>query len=101
MAVHPRNVLGFLLTIATALVWIGASLALLMNGGAESFQRFGSLGVLLSITIVALVRENARSVIVQREAEIATVVLASLGTAQWGYGDLFHRWWNGCQGVTC
>ena len=101
-------------TIPAPLVWaalfgpqaifaVGA-VALLVWGTVDSFQRFGSVGVALSLfafgaartlAIQLKRRDNRRYAI----AEISSgkLLLALEGTVKWGYGDLLFDWVKGTQ----
>ncbi|MEL6582701.1 MAG: hypothetical protein AAFQ36_02615 [Pseudomonadota bacterium] len=100
-----RQTLATLLTVSlylpSALFW-GGTLWLGIWGEPLAFQRWGSVGVAMSIvgfglaralTRYARTREDRREAI--EEISSGKVLLALVGTLQWGYGDLVHAWAHG------
>jgi Flp pilus assembly protein TadB len=86
---------NFILTVGCVIVWSAVSVYLLLEGAAENFQRWGSVAVLATLTLITLVRAQRLRRFDRYEARIAEIALSVVGTMQWGYGDLFHCWFNG------
>ncbi|MEL7216655.1 MAG: hypothetical protein AAGJ96_12085 [Pseudomonadota bacterium] len=80
-------------------VYVIGAIAIFVWGTADTFQRFGSVGVALSLfafgaartLAIQLKRRDDRRYAI---AEISSgkLLLALVGTVQWGYGDLLFDW---------
>ena len=88
-----------LLVHALPVFYVLADIAVWVYATPLGFQRFGSIGVLLAAALFGLDRalrvrwkqsQTAQELLVRAE-----IWLISLGTLQWGYGDLFHCWSSG------
>lgn len=96
-----KSLRNFLLTIGCVIVWSAVSIYLLLHGSPESYQRWGSMAVLATLTLITLVRAQRLRKFDRYEARVAEIGLSVVGTLQWGYGDLFHCWFNGKGWATC
>ena len=75
---------------------------LLASQDPQSFQRFGSIMVVIELTVFALAQKLiSQEDVGYREAVSSELFVIILGTLQWGYGDLFHCWFNGNGWKTC
>ena len=101
-------------TILASLVWTAlfgpqavyalGAVVLFVRGTADTFQRFGSVGVALSLfafgaaqtLAIQLKRRDDRRFAI---AEIwsGKLLLALAGTLQWGYGKLLFDWVKGVE----
>lgn len=95
------NMLPYALNMPQIIFWTGA-LWLLFWGTADGFQRWGSIGVAMSLVGFGLARALTRYVRSPEERRAAAedisagkLLLALVGTVQWGYGDLAHDWLYG------
>jgi uncharacterized membrane protein YjfL (UPF0719 family) len=100
-----RGFLASLLPYAVNLpqvVFWGGAIWMAIWGSALDFQRWGSVGVAMSLVGFGLARMLARYVRSAEERREAAedisagkLILALVGTVQWGYGDLAHDWAHG------
>ena len=95
------SIRNFAMTIGCVILWSAVSIYLLYEGTPTQYQRWGSMAVLATLTLITLVRARSLRRFDRIEARIAEIALSVVGTLQWGYGDLFHCWFNGKGWATC
>jgi len=95
------SIRNFAMTIGCVIVWSAVSIYLLFHGSPHSYQRWGSMAVLATLTLITLVRARKLRRFDRVEARVAEIALSVVGTLQWGYGDLFHCWFNGKGWAVC
>ncbi|MEM7721204.1 MAG: hypothetical protein AAF376_02415 [Pseudomonadota bacterium] len=89
----------FFLVNILPIAYLGVDVIIWFAATPLGFQRFGSVGVLLAALMFGIdralrlrYRPNPNA---QEQLIGAEILLVVLGTAQWGYGDLFHCWSHG------